>query len=250
MRPPILVIVVVLLVGISAALSASNLEDRDAVAAGNWRLIVPNLARDAALPAPTATPAPTYDPERWVNIQLSITAHELAVAETGLMDIHIEASISAKIPTVLEAPVSVIGSATITSHAADSAGCIWTRTITKPDLKMTVYHSGDLSVLLGIDGPEWYYMVQCPGDPTPPPLRVPQFGTEGLRYFLQYALEPFRVAEGVRLPTDIYSSYAGGQGCLKRSASYSRSAFNADVFVGVYVYQADYPGGCLLPLWP
>lgn len=89
MRPPILVIVVVLLVGISAALSASNLEDRDAVAAGNWRLIVPNLARDAALPAPTATPAPTYDPERWVNIQLSITAHELAVAETGLMDIHI-----------------------------------------------------------------------------------------------------------------------------------------------------------------
>lgn len=185
----------------------------------------------------------------WVNIQLSITAHELAATDTGTMDVPINASISGRIPTSGQAPVIVTGNAFVGPHGPDSAGCTWARTFTNDVLKLTVYPSDPASVEVGLEGPDWYYVVQCPGDSSPA-TRIPAFGDEGLRYFLEYALWPDHTANGVRLPTAVYASPTGGSGCIKRSASYTTSAFNADVFVGVFVYQPDYPGGCLLPVWP
>jgi hypothetical protein len=184
---------------------------------------------------------------------MTINARELAATSTGLSPIRIHASANARLPTVLEGPVTVTGTVTLSPHETDEAGCVWTRTLTNPNLKMTVYYSGDLSVLVGFDGPEWYYTVQCPDPDNPPPfpIRIPAFGAEGLRYFLQEALQPYREADGVRLPTSIYTGYAPGvSGCQKRAAVYNETAFNADVQVVVHVYQRDWPGGCLLPLLP
>lgn len=210
--------------------------------------IAPASATPLATVRATATPSAEAAPgaELWVNIQMVITAKELAVSSTGLSPIRIETSSSQRIPAAGEAPTVVTEAASVSPHEVDEAGCVWTRTFTKPNLEMTVYDSGDSSILAGVDGPDWYYQVQCPGDPRPPPpFRMPAFGSEGLRYFLQYALAPYRVTEGLRLPT---SPHTGGPGCVQRSATISGSAFNADVEVHVFVYQADVPGGCLLPV--
>ncbi len=165
-RIRVLLVLVVLVVGAGTSLIAFEGPSNDAAAAGRWRMIVPGLARDAARATPPlVTPPPTYDSERWVNIQLVITAHELAITGTGTSDIRIEASLSARLPTALDPPSLVTGQAFITPHQTDDAGCVWTRTFTKPDITMTVYYSGDLSVLAGIDGPDWFYMAQCPRNP-------------------------------------------------------------------------------------
>jgi len=67
---------------------------------------------------------------------------------------------------------------------------------------------------------------------------------------LQYAMQPYRSGNGLRLPTDVYTGYPGGSGCLKRWAQLQGSAFNGDAAVDVWVYEPGYPGGCLLPLLP
>jgi hypothetical protein len=219
----------------------------------------PAVPTPSAQPTPTPTPSPTpsptltpagvspSDPELWVNIQMSIEAQELAVSASGQSPILISTTSSGRIPAAGEPATVVTGLASVTQHAVDDAGCAWTRTFTKPDLEMTVFDSGDSSVLVGVDGPDWYYMVQCPGNPPPPPLRSPAFGEEGIRLFLQTVFSNEREADGVRLPT---SPYAGGAGCVKRSALIRRSSGFADVTVSVFVYQANVPGGCVLPISP
>ncbi len=259
MRIRLAVAVFLVLAGIGAVFVASQGASNGAAAAGPFRIIVPNLAGDSAPPSaqPTPTPTPTpigggpNAPERWARVDMTITARELAATASGLSPIQIYASASVRLPTALDGPITVTGTVTLSPHEVDSAGCTWTRTLTNPNFTMTLYYSGDLSVLAGVDGPEWYYMVQCPGDPRPPPpVRFPAFGVEGIRYFLQYALAPYRTTEGLRLPTQVYTGYPSGVGCLKRWAVLNQTAFNADVEVDVWVYEPGYPGGCLLPLLP
>lgn len=202
----------------------------------------------SATPSPTPIEGPTSEPELWVMIHMTIAAREPAIIAGGLSPVQIFASARARLPTVLDGPITVIGNVTVSPHPNAPPECSWPRTLTKPDFKMTVYHSGDLSILVSVDGPDWYYTILCPAPA--PPIRFPAFGEEGIRYYLQYALEPYRTGDGVRLPTDVYTGYPSGSGCLKRWAQIQASAFNADVQVDIWVYQPDYPGGCLLPLLP
>jgi hypothetical protein len=241
-----LAVTLLLLVGVSAALFVSERTGNDAAAAGGFRIIVPNLASDSAraAPPPTPTPAPTSDSQRWVKIFITITAEELAVTSSGTLPVRIFATADAPLPGVLDTPTPVTGTFTISPHGTDSAGCVWTRTITQPNFTMTVGHSGDLSILASIVAPEWFYTMRCPGNPAA--FRFPDFGEEGLFYFLQQVMSPYRVGNSVRLPTDVDSS----GGCLKRSATFRSSSFNGEAQVDVYVYQKDWPGGCLLPLLP
>ena len=252
------VAIFLVLAGLTAFV-VSQRTNNDAAAAGSFRVIVPNVASDSApsrlQPTPTPTPGggPTYDSERWVMIALTIAAREPAIIAGGLPPVRIFASARARLPTVLEGPVTVAGTVTVSPHPDTPGPCRWPRTFTKPDFKMTVYHSGDLSVLAGVDGPEWYYGIECydPDRGWVPATRFPEFGVEGIHYYLQYALAAYRTAEGVRLPTQVYTGYPSGVvGCLKRSAVLNETAFNADVEVNVWVYQPDFPGGCLLPLLP
>lgn len=203
-------------------------------------MIVVNVASDSA----PARPQPTYDTERWVMIAITMTVWELGVTDTGTSPVRIFATARARLPTVLEGPVTVTGTVTLAPYENRPDDCVWTRTVTNPNFKMTVYHSGDLSVLVGGDGPEWYYMIQCDEDPPVRSAQVPFF------LLLESALLPYRTTEGVRLPTAVYTGYYSGSGCLKRSAQIQGSSVNADVEVDVWVYQPDYPGGCLLPLLP
>jgi hypothetical protein len=258
---PFLVLIAVVF---GAATAAWRFDD-SAEAAGPHRIIVPNLAGDSAppraQPTPTPTPTPTggapngtpNGPELWVLITLTIAAREPAIIAAGLPPVQIFASARARLPTALSGPITVTGTVTVSQHPETLGPCRWPRTFTKPDFRMTVYHSGDLSILAGVDGPEWYYIIECfdPDRGWVPVTRFPEFGVEGIQYYLQYALAAYRTAEGVRLPTQVYTGYpSGAVGCLKRSAVLNQTAFNADVEVEIWVYQPGYPGGCLLPLLP
>ena len=264
MRIRLAVAIFLVLAGLSAAFVASQRTSNDAAAAGPFRIILPNLASDSApaglLPTPTPTPTPTPLPgggpapsnEQWVLITLTIAAREPAIIAAGLPPVRISASARARLPTVAGGQITVTGTVTVSPHPETPGPCRWPRTFTKPDFKMTVYHSGDQSILAGVDGPEWYYIIECydPDKGWVPVTRFPEFGQEGIQYYLQYALAGYRTAEGVRLPTDVYTGYASGSGCLKRWAVLNQTAFNADVEVNVWVYEPGYPGGCLLPLLP
>jgi hypothetical protein len=131
--------------------------------------------------------------------------------------------------------------------------CTWSRTFTKPDFGMTVYYSGDLSVLVAFTVPEWYWTVWCPQDPPKPPavFRFPGAGAEfSFGYYLGLPLG-FPAGGGpLGIGTNIYTGYFSGSGCLKRWAQLQGSAFNGDAAVDVWVYEPGYPGGCLLPLLP
>jgi hypothetical protein len=218
---------------------------REAAAAGAFQIVVPNIAADvvAARPRPTPTAAP-FDSDRWVNIQMNITAKELAVGPSGTVEVPIVVSASAKLPTVLEGPVTVTGTAFVQPHVVDSAGCTWSRTFSNPEFKMTVYYSGDLSVIVSADGPDWYYDVICP--PSSRTVRFPASGSVPLRLYLQYTMAAYRVADGVRLPTEVISETPIS--CLKRKGTFNQTAFNAHAVIQVYVYQPGFPGGCLLPV--
>jgi hypothetical protein len=242
---------VLAIAGASLALVAVQSENNTASAADSFKIIVPNVAADSALARPRPQPTPTvaFDSDRWVNIQMNITAKEAAVSASGQVDVPISVAANAKIPTVLEGPITVTGHAFVQPHVTDSAGCVWSRTFTNPDFKMTVFYSADLSVIASVDGPEWYYIVQCPGSSGQlPPVRFPLSGSIPLYGYLQTTMGAYRVGNGVRLPMDVISEFPIS--CLKRTRTFDESAFNAHAVIQVYVYQPDFPGGCLVPLLP
>lgn len=225
----------------------------DAAAAGPFRMVVPGIAADsapgAANPTPTPTPTPPPGPgspeELWVKVDITVEALELAVGPSGTMPVNIFATAQGRMPSATDLPILVTGTFTISPHGTDAAGCTWTRTITKPDFELIIYHSTGLSVRADLEVPEWYYTLQCPKGP---PVRVPAFGEETLFNFLLELMAPYRVGDGVLLPTPIYQGYANPPGCLKRSATFTGTTFKGTTTVDVYVYDKDWPGGCLLPL--
>ncbi len=238
----------VLLLGLAGIIvfvtNVVNKGDDRAAAAGTHRRIVPGVAADSARP-PTPLPTPIYDTERWVKVQVRITALELAVTESGTLPVAINATAKARFPGPFDAPITVPGQFSVTDEGTDAL-CDWSRVDVSTDFKMTVYYNsaGNLDLLLSFVSPQWHYSVACKAGG---PYRSPAFGEEGLELFLRDLMAPYRtneVANGVRLPMNIVSSPTANP-CIKRSAKFSMTGIQttlAEVFV--WVYQADWPGGC------
>ncbi len=240
-----------LLVSIGIGLAALAVALPNAEAADRpHRRYVPGLAADSAptpTAVPTAFPPPIFDTDRRITMFFEIDAKELAVSGEGTTVVHISANVSAPLPTVDQPVVTASGTFTIAPHPPDAAGCTWTRTLTKDTFKVTLFHTTDLSVVANLEAPEWYYIAQCPKGP---PVRFPAFGEEGMFYFLQELMAPYRQGVGVKLPMDVVSEVPIS--CIKRHGLFQQgpTAFTDGASVEVFVYQPDFPGGCLLPVGP
>lgn len=242
---------VLAIAGVTAGLVVSLRSDDGEVAAQvQHRRIMPGLAADSAV-GPVGTP-PTFDTRRWVRIYIRVNAQEIAATLSGTLPVQISAIAEARIPTVLEPPSVVDGTFLITPEGTDSKGCSWDRTITPTTpnkFKLSVFPSGDSSILASLESSEWFYTVTCllPSGGTTPPIRSPAIGAEELTGFLSEVMQPYREGDRVRLPTQLVDDPGG---CVKRSVQFAGSNVRASVIIWVYVYQPDFPGGCDLPIPP
>jgi hypothetical protein len=237
-------------VGAGLVLLAATTSSLGEAADRPHRRFVPGLAADSArapTPVPTPFPAPIYDTDRRITMFFEIDAKELAVSGTGFTIVHISANVSAPLPTADQPVVTASGTFTIAPHPGDAVGCTWTRTLTKDTFKVTLFQTTDLSIVANLEAPEWYYIMTCPTDGgRTPPLRFPAFGEEGMFYFLQELMAPYRQGLGVKLPMDVVSEFPIS--CIKRHGLFQQGPtnFTDGASVEVFVYQPDFPGGCLL----
>ncbi len=225
-------------------------------AAGKWKLIVPHVASDSAVP-PAPAPTPVYDTERWVRVEIRIRALELAATGSGTLPVIIHATAEAPVRSAFDPPVIVTGEFSITPEGTDDADCTWERTDASSGFKMTVYYNsaGNLDALLSFVSPQWHYTVTCPdvGLVT----RSPSAGEESIEMFLRDLMGPYltnEVPNGVRLPMPVASAGHGLDPCIKRSAHFTGSGIQTNpAEVAIWVYQPGYPGECnpeLPPLPP
>lgn len=231
------------LVALAVAINAGRAEDRP------HRRYLPGIAADSA-GAPTATPTPTPIPgpgagsARRIAMFIEIDAKELSATDTGTTTLHISAQVFAPLPSVDQPVVSATGTWTIAPHPPDEAGCTWTRTVTKDMFAVTFFQTADLSVVANMDAPEWHYTQLCPAGLS---FTYPKFGEEGLFHFLLELMAPYRQGAGVKLPMDVVSEVPIS--CIKRHGLFEQGSteFTDGASVEVFVYQPDFPGGCLLP---
>jgi hypothetical protein len=241
-------------IGIGLAALAVALPNAGEAANLPHRRFVPGLAADSArapTAVPTAFPTPIFDTDRRITMFFEIDAKELAVSGTGTTIVHISANVSAPLPSVEQPIVTASGTFTIAPHPGDAVGCTWIRTLTKDTFKVTFFQTTDLSIVANMDAPEWYYTMTCPTDGgRTPPLRSPAFGEEGMFYFLQELMAPYRQGLGVKLPMGVVSEVPIS--CIKRHVLFQQGTtnFTDGASVEVFVYQPDFPGGCLLPVGP
>lgn len=255
MRVRLSLFTLLVIASIGAALAVMRQADNGA-AAGNWKIIVVNVAADSGRGRPQPAPTPVYDHERWVNIQLNINVGEPAISETGLAAVSMTTDAIARHPTEDEPVVTVRGTFNITPHPGDDE-CTWTRTITKPELNVTFYYTGGgLPVEVSFDGPRWHYTVVCSDPDNPIRLRYPESGEFRFEYYLIEPLRTWRTANSnevaFRFPVNFATDWETS--CIKRSGDFSGKGIpgalthNGRVRVEVRVYEPHFPGGCLLPL--
>lgn len=212
------------------------------------RFLLGIAADSAPVPAtatPTSTPVPGSGPQGGllVTVIIRIRALELAATATGTKPVMINAEASVPMPTAQQVVNVAAGTFSITEVGVDDAGCAWDRTDESTTFSVAVYHTSDLSVVLGIVSPEWHYTILCPGGA--PPIRSPAFGEESLELFLRDLMEPYRSpnVNTVQLPL----SAPATPGCLKGYGAFSDSGIQADpAQVFVYLHET----GCALPPLP
>ncbi|HQW51127.1 MAG TPA: hypothetical protein PL082_03645, partial [Tepidiformaceae bacterium] len=77
-------------------------------AAGKWKLIVPHVASDSAVP-PAPAPTPVFDTERWIRVEIRIRALEGAATGSGTLPVIIHTTAEAPVRSALDPPVTVTG---------------------------------------------------------------------------------------------------------------------------------------------
>lgn len=136
----------------------------DAAGLVNRRLTIPGIAMDS----PQASFASS------VNVSVYMSRLEPALTGSGTTTVIVEAEASGLMPPSNGAPVAASASLSVQTHPSDE--CVWNIEGGSGSLVLTYSRSTTSGIRLtfGIASDiSWYYLVQCPGTPPPPPLRFP-----------------------------------------------------------------------------
>lgn len=207
-----------------------------ASAAQKWKIIVPHVARDSA---PSPSPTQPRSTEREVLVIVEMEALEISLQEGGGTLVTVSASARTALPGRLDPPVTVAGTATVASHPRDI--CSWPVSMANPNFSMTLSQPEgmDLSVKVDFTGPEWHYLVDCPGGNKP--FRVPAGNVERtLTGWLGLVFPGGAGPGGMTIKTPAQS---GNPDCLTRKGLERGSTGLATATITVYVYAPP----CLLP---